>query len=87
MYLRDVVATVARPRWELKGFCRISLAPGEKKVVAFPITEKELGYWNRDREYVVEDGEFWIAVSDRFEPEKWLDGDAPTERVARYARG
>ena len=42
MYLRDVVATVARPRWELKGFRRVSLEPGETKEVVFELTEKGL---------------------------------------------
>ena len=84
MYLRDVVATVARPRWELKGFRRVSLEPGETKEVVFELTEKELGYWNRERKYVVEEGEFLVAVSDCFEPDSWLEGDKPTRRVVRY---
>ncbi len=80
MYLRDVVASVARPRWELKGFQRISLAPGETKEVAFTLTDKELGYWNREMEYVVEDGDFLVAVSDRFDDEAFTRG----ERVVSY---
>jgi beta-glucosidase len=85
MYLRDVVASVARPRWELKGFLRVSLSPGETKEVAFTLTDKELGYWNREMEYIVEDGEFLVAVSDRFEPDTWLDGDTPTDKVVVYS--
>ncbi len=80
MYLRDVVATVARPRWELRGFKRVSLSPGESKEVFFELTDKELGYWNREREYVVEDGEFLIAVSDSFDNEAFSRG----ERVVSY---
>ncbi len=80
MYLRDVVATVARPRWELKGFLRVSLSPGETKEVAFTLTDKELGYWNREMEYVVEEGEFLVAVSDRFDDEAFTRG----ERVVSY---
>ena len=85
MYLRDVVASVARPRWELKGFQRISLSPGETKEVTFTLTDKELGYWNREMEYVIEDGEFLVAVSDHFEPDAWLDGDTPTDKVVVYS--
>ena len=33
---------------------------------------------------MVEEGEFWVAVSDCFEPEKWLWDDKPSWRVARY---
>ena len=66
MYIRDVLFTVARPRYELKGFRRVTLEPGETKTVAFELTEKELGYWNRDREYVVEPGDFKVWVTDSF---------------------
>ena len=66
MYIRDVLFTVARPRYELKGFKRITLEPGETKTVAFELTAKELGYWNRDRNYVVESGDFKVWVTDSF---------------------
>jgi hypothetical protein len=32
------------------------------------LTDKELGYWNRNVEYVVEPGDFKVAVWDRFTP-------------------
>ena len=60
--------TVARPQWELRGFQRVTLEPGERKTVSFELAAKELGYWNRDVEYVVEPGDFKVAVWDRFEP-------------------
>lgn len=66
MYLRDVIFTVARPRYELKGFRRVTLEPGETKTVTFELTAKELGYWNRDKEYVVEPGEFKVWVTDSY---------------------
>ena len=68
MYIHDVKFTVARPQWELRGFQRVTLEPGERKTVSFELTAKELGYWNRDVEYVVEPGDFKVAVWDRFEP-------------------
>jgi len=73
MYIRDVKFTVARPMWELRGFSRVTLEPGESKTVSFELTAKELGYWNRDVEYVVEPGDFKVAVWDRFTP--WFGGD------------
>jgi len=82
MYLRDVVSSVARPRWELRGFKRISLVPGETKEVVFELTERELGYWNRDRKYVVEPGEFLVAVSDCFDATAFEKGDC----VAKYVQ-
>ena len=73
MYIRDVKASVARPLWELRGFERISLKAGERRTVSFALTEKELGFWNRDVKYVVEPGDFKIAVWDRFTP--YFGGD------------
>ena len=67
MYLRDMIFTVARPRYELKGFRRVTLEPGEKKTVSFELTDKELGYWNRSGDYVVEPGDFKIWVTDAFQ--------------------
>ena len=67
MYLRDVIFTVARPRYELKGFRRVTLEPGEKQTVTFELTDKELGYWNRSGDYVVEPGDFRVWVTDAFQ--------------------
>ena len=72
MYIRDMYFTVARPRYELKGFRRVTLEPGETKTVAFELTAKELGYWNRACEYVVEPGDFRVWVTDSFREN--LDG-------------
>ena len=66
LYIRDVIFSVARPLHELRGFQRISLAAGETKKVTFTLTEKELGFWNRKQEYVVEPGDFKIWVVDDF---------------------
>ena len=84
LYVHDVQFAVARPDWELRGFRRVSLAPGESKKVCFDLTDKELGYWNRDVEYVVEPGEFQLAVDDGYAPERWREDGHPTDRVARY---
>ena len=66
MYLHDAKFSVARPIWELKGFRRVTLDPGETKDVVFELTAKELGFWNRGLDYVVEPGDFYIEVSDCF---------------------
>jgi beta-glucosidase len=62
-YVRDPVASVARPVRELKGFRRIRLKPGEQQTVAFTISEKELAFYNQSMKLVTEPGEFlaWIA--------------------------
>jgi beta-glucosidase len=62
MYKRDVVSSATRPVKELKGFTRISLEPGESKTVALDITPDHLAFWNVDKEFVVEPGEFRIMT-------------------------
>jgi beta-glucosidase len=62
LYLRDVLASVARPIQELKGFTRIHLAPGEEREVAFPITADDLRMLDRDMRWVVEPGTFRVMV-------------------------
>jgi beta-glucosidase len=75
LYLQDVTASVTRPVQELKGFRRITLAPGERRTVQFSLTQEHLGFYNRDMKWIVEPGEFTVRVSnsstggltDRFE--------------------
>lgn len=76
LYVHDMLFTVARPDCELRGFRRVTLEPGETKDVAFELTAKELGFWNRDREYVVEPGEFRVWLTDCFSPNMAKERDA-----------
>jgi beta-glucosidase len=62
LYLRDVVSSVTTPAEALKGFGRVSLQPGESKVVRFAIGPEQLALWNREMKHVVEPGEFKIMV-------------------------
>lgn len=62
MYIRDKISSVTRPVKELKGFQRVSLAPGETITVKFEITPEELAFHNIDMDFVVEPGEFEIMT-------------------------
>jgi beta-glucosidase len=62
MYIRDRVSAVTRPVKELKGFQRVSLAPGETRTVTLDILPEHLAFYNIDMNYVVEPGEFEIMV-------------------------
>jgi beta-glucosidase len=62
MYIRDEVSSVTRPVKELKGFRKISLAPGEMKTVELKITPESLSFTNVDKKLVVEPGDFTIMV-------------------------
>ena len=63
LYVQDKVGSVVRPVKELKGFQRVTLAPGETKALTFELPVSDLAFWNIDMEYVVEKGDFnlWVA--------------------------
>ena len=62
LYLRDVVASVARPVKELKRFKRITLKPGEKKTITFKLTADDLAFYDINMRRVVEPGEFEVLI-------------------------
>lgn len=62
LYIRDDVSSVTRPVKELKGFRRVTLAPGETKTVSFDVDSRALQFWNAEMHRVVEPGTFTIMV-------------------------
>jgi beta-glucosidase len=62
LYIHDLLSSLTRPIMELKGFQRISLAPGESKTVEFDITPEKLSYYNENMEWVIDPGFFDIMV-------------------------
>jgi beta-glucosidase len=62
LYLRDLVGSVTRPVKELKGFQKISLAPGESKEVTFKISAKDLSFYRFDLSWGTEPGNFEVFV-------------------------
>lgn len=65
LYIRDVSAEIGRPVKELKGFARVTLAPGETRRVSFDLTEKELAYTHPDGTRRADPGRFtlWVGGS------------------------
>ncbi len=62
LYLQDVAASLARPVKELKGFELVDLKKGETKTISFTLTDKELGFFDNEGNYLVESGTFKIRV-------------------------
>ena len=56
LYIRDVFSSVTRPVKELKGFQRVTLAPGERRTVTFDVTPEHLAFYDIDMAWRVEPG-------------------------------
>lgn len=62
LYIRDRVASVARPVRELKGFEKIYLSVGEHRHVEFTLSGADLGFYDGKGEFVLEPGDFELYV-------------------------
>jgi beta-glucosidase len=62
LYIRDVLASRARPVMQLAGFRRVHLAPGEAHEVEFVLDDDALSMLDADLRRVVEPGTFRVMV-------------------------
>lgn len=76
LYIHQRSGTVSRPVRELKGFERISLAPGEKKTVRYRLGPAELSYWSGIQHK-------WIQDAATFDV--WAGPDATAQLHATFA--
>lgn len=62
LYMRDPVASNARPIQQMIAFEKVDFAPWEAKTVTFRINEPMLRFWNNDHAFVSEPGVFKIST-------------------------
>ena len=62
VYLHQERASVARPNEELKGFQRLTLAPGETKTASITIPADELALLDRNLKRIIEPGWFTVMI-------------------------
>ena len=62
LYLRDVLASVARPMMELAGFTRVKLAPNTSQRVTLAVHRRQLSMLNAEMQRVNEPGTWRIMV-------------------------
>ena len=62
LYMRDMVASNARPVQQLIAFEKASFKPFERKVIKFTVKEPMLRFWNNENQFVSEAGEFKLSV-------------------------
>jgi beta-glucosidase len=86
LYVRDPVASIARPVLELRGFKRLELGAGQRKRVTFSLTPEQLAFWSPKGQWLIEAGriDYWIGASSAdlrasgsFEITKTHTGTAP----------
>jgi len=66
LYIHQHAGSASRPVRQLKGFKRITLAPGESQTLHFPLGKNELSFWSpQEKAWVLEPGKFDV----------WAGGD------------
>lgn len=94
LYLRDDYSSVTTWEKELRGFARVSLAPGETKPVHFTLKPEHLQLYDRDGKWTIEPGGFTVMIGASSEDIKLQgkfvitrpDGTAPDEQPVRESR-
>lgn len=62
LYLKDNVSSVTTYEFDLRGFERITLAPGEKKTVQFTLHPDDLALLDKNMNWTVEPGTFTVMI-------------------------
>jgi beta-glucosidase len=68
LYIHQQYGSTSRPVRELKGFCRITLAPHQKTTVRFPLTSDDLRYWSTTTRGWMQDAsnfDVWVGPDSR----------------------
>ncbi|HEX5659982.1 MAG TPA: fibronectin type III-like domain-contianing protein, partial [Polyangiales bacterium] len=62
LYLRDDAASFTRPVRQLRGFTRVSLQPGQSKVVTFTLDQDDFALLDESLQRIIEPGTFAVFV-------------------------
>lgn len=63
IYVTENAPTVLRPKKELKGFRKVTLAPGKSAVVEFELDRQALAFWDtQSRGWKVNPGEYTLSL-------------------------
>jgi beta-glucosidase len=62
VYLHDPVASIVQPVRKLRGFERVTLAPGSKRTVSFTLTTDDVGFYDNAGGFRVEPGAIEVYV-------------------------
>ena len=84
LYLTDEEASVTVPRWALKDFRRLHMAPGESATVTFEIDPSMLELINEDGEAVLEPGTFTVTIGGSSPDPRCRELGAPEVVTAQF---
>lgn len=63
LYIHSETGGMFRPEQELKGFARVSLAPGEEREVTIPLNDRSFALWSVvKKDWVVEPGVYELRI-------------------------
>lgn len=62
LYLEDKVSSVTTYEYDLRGFERVTLNPGQTRTVEFTIRPDDMALLDRNNEWTVEPGEFEVMI-------------------------
>ena len=62
LYVKDVTASQTRPMKELKGFKKVFIKKGETETVSIELDIKNIGFYTRKLDYIVEKGKFIVMM-------------------------
>ena len=83
IYVSDLMATVPVPKYSLRKFERVHLAPGESRDLAIQLDPKDFMMVNNDGERVLEPGDFIIYVGGSVPSQRSLDLGAARYQEAK----
>jgi beta-glucosidase len=62
LYLKDEVSSVTTYEYDLRGFERVSLEPGEQKTITFTLHPADLALLDKNMKWTVEPGKFKVMI-------------------------
>ena len=78
LYIHDPVASISQPVRRLRGFQRVTLAPGATQTVSFTLDRSDFGFYDNRGKFVVEPGgiDVYAGDSSRADADEVVHGDA-----------
>jgi beta-glucosidase len=64
LYIHDPVASISQPVRRLRGFQRLTLAPGQTQTVSFTLDRSDFGFYDNRGKFVVEPGTIDVYAGD-----------------------